>query len=402
LPKREPFSRERQDAQASVVLTMAGPGRMDNEGVQAILNVVAAAVPGLRAQNIAIIDSRGNVLARAGNPTGTTTAQSADELRHATELRIGRAVEEMLERGLGVGRVRAEASVEMDFDQVRETQERFDPDGQVARSTQAVTGNSRSSEGANTVSVQNNLPNADAGTTQTGSQEQKQEETTNYEISKTVRTIVREQPQIRRISLAVLVDGAEERGADGTLSWRDRTPDELARLARLVQSAIGFDEKRGDRVEIVNMRFAAEGEPVGEPRGLFGLPIERSDIVKLAQTALVGVIALLALLLVLRPMVVRLTAPAVTPALAGPGGAALGDPADPDAMLAMAADGTLAGILPGLSGTAPALADDGLVKLANIEGQLKASSIRRLAELVEKHPDESLTIVRGWMQQERA
>lgn len=400
LPKREPFARERQEAQASVLLTMAGPGRMDNEGVQAILNVVAAAVPGLRPQNIAVIDSRGNVLARAGNPAGGATTGTAEELRHTTELRIARAVEEMLERSLGPGRVRAEATVEMDFDHVHETQERFDPDGQVARSTQAVTANSRNTEGANTVSVQNNLPNADAGTSQTGSQEQKQDETTNYEISKTVRTIVREQPQIRRISLAVLVDGAEERGADGTQTWRARTPDELERIARLVQSAVGFDQKRGDRVEIVNMHFAGDNEPAAEPRGLFGLPLERSDLVRLAQTALLGVVALAGLLLVLRPMVLRLTAPAATAALAGPGGMPLGGPADADALLAMA-DGTLAGALPGLSGAAAALEDESLVKVANIEGQLKASSIRRLAELVEKHPDESLSIVRGWMQQER-
>jgi flagellar M-ring protein FliF len=403
LPKREPFARERQDAQASVVLTMAGAGRMDREGVQAILNVVAAAVPGLRPQNIAIIDSRGNVLARAGNPTGTATVQTTEELRRGTELRVARAVEEMLERSLGPGRVRAEASVEMDFDQVRETQERFDPEGKVERSTQAVTSNSRTTEGANTVSVQNNLPNADAGNSQTGSQEQKQEETTNYEISKTVRTLVREQPQIRRISLAVLVDGAEERGPDGgPPGWRARTPDELERIARLVQSAIGFDEKRGDRVEIVNMRFATDGEVIAEPQGLFGLPIDRADLMKLANTALIGLIVLAAMLLVLRPMVVRLTA--AIPALGGSGGAQSGGVVGADGLLVTAdgsPGGSIAGMLPGQSGGDAMPDDDSLVKVANIEGQLRASSMRRLAELVDKHPDESLTIVRGWMQQER-
>ena len=147
LPRREPFARDRQDAQASVMLTMAGVGRLDREGIQAILNLVAAAVPGLRPQNIAIVDSRGDLLARAGEPVGpTATALSTEEVRHATELRLARAVEEMLERSLGAGHVRAEAAVRMSFDRVNQTEERYDPDGQVTRSTQSVTSNSKNTE----------------------------------------------------------------------------------------------------------------------------------------------------------------------------------------------------------------------------------------------------------------
>jgi flagellar M-ring protein FliF len=412
LPRREPFARERQDAQASVVLTMAGTARLDSEGVQAILNLVSAAVPGLRPQNIAVVDSRGNVLARAGSPAGPAAAvQSAEEMRRATELRVARAVEEMLERSLGPGRVRAGATVEMDFDQLRETQERYDPDGQVVRSSQSVNGNSRNTETAPNVSVQNNLPNAEAGREGAGSQEQKQEETTNYEISKTVRTLVREQPQIRRLSLAVLVDNAEEKGTDGAPAWRPRSAEELERIARLVRTAIGFDEKRGDHVEVVNMRFAADPDSAGtEPRGLLGLPLDRADLMRLAQTALLGLVAVAALLLVLRPMVMRLTAPVgAVAALAGPAGAA--------GAAALAGGGALplggaeAGALLGAPdpvtgeisflGAAGALEDESMVRVANIEGQLRASSIRRLSELVDRHPEESLTIVRAWMQQER-
>jgi flagellar M-ring protein FliF len=210
LPRREPFARDRQDAQASVMLTMASAGRLDREGIQAILNLVAAAVPGLRPQNIAIVDSRGDLLARAGEPVGpTATALSTEEVRRATELRLSRAVEEMLERSLGAGHVRAEAAVRMSFDRLNQTEERYDPDGQVTRSSQSVTSNSKTTEPSGTVTVQNNLPNADAGRETAGSQEARQEETTNYEISKTVRTLIREQPQIERISLAVMVDGTD-------------------------------------------------------------------------------------------------------------------------------------------------------------------------------------------------
>ena len=269
LPKREPFARERQDPQASIVLTMAGSARMDREGVQAVLTLVAAAIPGLKPSGIGIIDSRGNLLARAGEATGAAAeVQSAEEMRHATETRLSRAVEDMLERSLGPGRVRAETAVEMDFNHIHETQERFDPDAKVERSTQSTSDNTKSTEAPPAVTVQNNLPNADAGTNPAGSQEQRTEDTTNYEIGKTTRTTIREQPIVSRISLAVLVDQVSVRGADGNVTWQDRTPDEMSRIAALARSAIGYDEKRGDKVEVVSMRFVApeEGRRPGQAR----------------------------------------------------------------------------------------------------------------------------------------
>jgi flagellar M-ring protein FliF len=149
LPRREPFAREQQDARASVLLTMAGATRLDREGVQAVLNLVAA-VPGLKPRDIAIVDSRGELLARAGTPVDAVAggALSGEELRRATELRLARAAEEMLERSLGPSHVRAEAAVRMDYDQVRETQARYDPDGQVPRSEQSVTTASKNTEPA--------------------------------------------------------------------------------------------------------------------------------------------------------------------------------------------------------------------------------------------------------------
>ena len=325
LPHREPFARDQQDAQASVMLTMAGAQRLDREGVQAILNLVAAAVPGLRPHNIAIIDSRGDLLAKAGEPvTDASQAATAEDVRHATELRLARAVEEMLEKTLGPGRVRAEASVRMDFDKINETKEQYDPDGQVTRSSQTVNTTSKTTEPNQTVTAQNNLPNADNSGQNAGSQEGRQEETTNYEIGKTVRTLLREQPQIDRISLAVMVDGTEVPGADGKPLWQPRSAEDLERITGLVKSAIGFDEKRGDQVNVVSMRFVGDEVPVPDGGGLLGLHLEKPDFMHLAQTALFGVIGLLALLLVLRPMVARLTslAPAGLALADGTGGAA--------------------------------------------------------------------------------
>lgn len=393
LPRREPFARDKQEAQASVVLTMAGAGRLDREGTQAILNLIAAAVPGLRPQNIAVVDNRGNLLARAGEPVGpAAAAQGAAEVKRTAELRLARAVEEMLERSLGVGRVRAEAAVDMDFDQVRETQERFDPEGQVVRSQQSVTDNTKTTEApAGNVSVQNNLPNADAAQTPgAGSQEQRQEETTNYEIGKTVRTLVREQPQIRRLSLAVMVDGVAERGLDGAPVWRERAPEELARIATLVRSAVGFDERRGDRVEVVNMRFAGGEEPAeAKAAGVFGLPLDKADLFRLGEVGLLALVAVLALLLVARPLALRLTAlPGVVPEPALAGAAAGGALAAPDGSGAL---------LPGATSDA---AEEEMMILGHVEGRLRAAAIRRVADVAERHPEYVLSLVRGWMASE--
>ncbi len=400
LPQREPFARDKQDAQAGVLLTMVGAQRLDHEGVQAILNLVAAAVPGLRPQNIAIVDSRGDLLARAGEPVDAAgAALSTEELRHATELRISRAVEDMLESSLGPGKVRAEATVQMNFDKVNETHESFDPDGQVTRSTQTVNSTSKSTEANSTVSVQNNLPNADAGNAGTGSQEARQEETTNYEISKTVRTLIHEQPQIDRISLAVMVDDTDTVGADGKHVRTPRSAEELARIATLVKSAIGFDQKRGDQVDVVSMRFAEDATAAApESPGLLGFRFEKADLLRLAQTGLFGLVALLALLFVLRPMVTRLIT------LAPGEGMGSFAPGSAQAALAGPGGGALLGNGPGAQALRPGaqalLEDESMVNLSQIEGQIRASSIRRVTELVDKHPEETLSIVRGWMVQE--
>ncbi len=409
LPHREPFSSQQQEAQASVLIDMAGAAGLDREGVQAILNLVAAAVPGLRAHNIAIVDTRGDLLARAGQPVGPLgQAATSEALQQAVALRLSRAVEQMLGRTLGQGHVRAEASVRMNFDRINEKDERFNPDGKVARSEQSVTQKSKNTEANSTVTVKNNLPNANAGNTGAGSEESRQEDTTNYEISRTVRTLIRDQPQIARISLAVMVDGTETPGKDGKPVWKPRSPEELKRITTLVKSAIGFDAKRGDQVEVVSMRFRSEAPPPPPPPGFLGFRLEKADIMHLAQTALFGLVALFAMLFVLRPMVIRLTTlapeapgvgalpPGAAPGLEGPQAAALGGP---QAAAALGVEGVGAGALPGMSAT-PLLEDESMVNIAQIEGQMRASSLRRIAELVEKHPDETLVIMRGWMMQE--
>ncbi|BFL64159.1 Flagellar M-ring protein FliF [Roseomonas mucosa] len=387
LPQREAFSRRTNEAQASVVLSMLGSQRLDREGVQAVLHLVATAVPGLKLSAVSIIDSRGELLARGGEAlTGPAAASTQEEMRHAQELRIARGVEELLERTLGAGKVRAEATVELDSERVQTTEERYDPDNQVARSTQSTQEQSRSGEGGNnSVSVANQLPGAEAaGGNGDRSQESRTEETTNYEIGKTVRSALREGPVLKRLSVAVLVDGVYEPQPEGAPKFRERTPEELQRLTALVRGAVGADERRGDRVELVSMRFAASEAEMPQAAGGF-LNLSPALAARLIESGVYALIVLLALLLVARPLVRRITVlPAATAALPAAGAAAA----------AVALDAP-----EGRPALPPAEGDGGeaMISLTQVDGQIRASSISRLGELVDTYPDETLALVRRWL-----
>ena len=402
MPHRELFASEQQAAQASVLLTMRGRARLDPEAVQAILNLVSAAVPGLRPQAIAIIDNRGNVLVRAGNPTGNELVGNgtADELRQTMELRLSHQVEEMLDASLGPDKVRAEANVTLDMSQTNETDESYNPDQQVLRSQQTSSNKTRNTEAQPAATVSNNLPNADAGAPPSGSTDDRQSETNNYEIGKTVRTLVQNTPRVQRISLAVLVDEVQSSDKGGKPVWTARTPDELARMAALVKSAIGFDAKRGDSVTVDTMRFTTPdaGEP-DRPAGLMSsLSLQGSDVMRLAQTGLLALAVLAVGLFVFRPMINRLSPPAGKPLGAASTGISAGFPA----VAQESSSRTLA-----LAGgqASHLLAHDnggGTARLTHVDGAVTASALAKLAELVDRYPEESLALIRTWLSEEPA
>ena len=395
LPRREPFAHDRQHAQASVMLSIPGRQTLSSEAVQSVVNLVAAGVPGLRPQDVTVVDSNLHLLVQAGDGNDPRAkSASEDDIRQKTEARLSQAVELMLEHSLGPGHVHAEASIRMNFDKVNETQEKFDPDGSVVRSTQNVTSNNKTTDKTGPVSLQNNLPNADAGAGATGSQEGRQEETTNYEIGKTVRAIVHDQPQVERISLAVMVDGVDDVGADGKHTWKARDPGELERIEKLVKSAIGFDEKRGDRLDVVSMPFVAtldavEGTPLGRPGKANG------DLVTFLQMIAFGVVGFGIIILTARSIFAALNKPSTSLTLAG---GAPGQIMDGRGLaIGQQAGGALGIGHSGPTGGNPEIEDDDIVTMNNIQGQLRASSIRKVTQLVDRHPDTTLGIIRAWI-----
>ncbi len=410
LPRRELFTRERQVPSASIVVKLRGAGRLSSMQVASIQHLVASAVPDLTPERVSVIDTEGNLLARGdGGGDGALSGTSAEEMRVNYENRMSRNLEELIDRSLGPGKARVDVDVDMDFDQVTTNSESYDPNGQVVRSTQTVTDSNDSSQGsaAQPVSVANNLPNQNNQPTPNGPGTSGQtrgshsEETVNYEITKTVQNQVRQAGSIKRQSVAVVVDGTYSTATDGTKKYQPLSADAMKGLTSLVRSAIGYDEKRGDSVDVVNMQFAAVDEPTAAAPTQTIMGFERADIMHMGETLILAVVAVLVILLVIRPLVNRLL-----------DGVAAGGVAGGEAPRLLGRSGGTAALpAPGGAGNAMALAQqrsaqhaaeqDAMIDIGQVDGRVAASSLRKVSEIVEKHPEEALAIVRSWMYQER-
>jgi len=398
LPQRELFSRDRQDASASVVIKQRGAERLSRTQVAAIQHLVAAAVPGLTSDRVSLVDSDGNLLARGdGASADPLSPANSEEMRVNYENRLARGVEDLLDRSLGQGKSRVDVRADMDFDRITTNSESFDPDGQVVRSTQTTNQSDSNTSPNNAVSVTTNLPNgqtpAGAGTQ---SRSARNEETVNYEISKTVKNQIRDQGTVKRLSVAVLVDGTTTMNADGTKAYHERSADEMKQLTALVRSAIGYDEKRGDTVEVVNMRFAGVEEPPAEAAAWNVMGLEKADLIRVGETGVVAIVGLLFLLLVVRPMVVRFIDSLPKPVPPAAVAAFAAGPGAPTALTAP--DGAGAAGALAVQRSAPAGVAE-MIDIGQVEGRVAASSMKKIGEIVEKHPEEAVAIMRSWMYQ---
>lgn len=401
LPKREAFAREANEPSASVILKMQGAARLDKAQVTAIQHLIAAAVPKMKPNRISIVDDKGTLLAKGYDNDQEVAAENAESLKMSTENRLARTVESMLERSLGPGRVRAEVSVEMDLSRAVTTEETYDPESQVVRSQVTVNENEENQDGETpNVSVTNNLPDPNASaasSSKSSSKAAKTQETVNYEISKKVKNTVREMGEVRRITAAVLVDGVYDVAADGKKTYRDRTPEETAKLEELVRNAIGFDRARQDQVKVVSMQFAGgEEQYAAEEPGEFIFGMRRDFVEKIASNLGLSIVAILFLLLVLRPLIGR--AIESMQGQVGPDGRRLLT-ADGSGVPQLAGPGAPAVPAPALGGEEEVIADE-LIDIDKVEGRVKASSIRKIGEIVDKHPEEALSIIRNWLYQE--
>jgi flagellar M-ring protein FliF len=388
VPERQIFSRDEQQPSASVVLKTRG--RMDRGQVQAIQHLVAAAVAALGPDRVAIIDDRGTLLAGGDDKSGPDAIAEGEE-SHTTQFedRLRQRIESIVGSVVGTGHARVQVTADMNYNHMSETSETFDPDSKVVRSTQTVEQNATDTNGAssNAVSVASALPNQTGGASDsTKSASGRTEETTNYEISKTTKTSTVDGGTVKKLSVAVVIDGAK----DG--DYKPRTPAEMKQIEALVKSAIGYDAARGDAVQVTSMAFARiDTGPVTAPEApLLGL--DGAYWFKIIEAAILCVTALLIGFFVARPLINRMFAPVsyAAPQIAQAGVVAgqLPSPMPADAPHAAAGQAAL-----------PAPSRESMIDISRIEGQVRESSVRKVGEVVQAHPEEALAILRTWLHQ---
>jgi flagellar M-ring protein FliF len=388
LPKQNLFSREQVIPSAAIALNL-GPRTLDDGQVKSIAQLVAAAVPDLSTDNITIIDQRGTLLydGRENNAAANVTST----LRKNVEKSYEDSLTSMLERVVGAGNVSVRVTADLNLDKVNEQSELYDPTQQVVRSEQTIESTNASNSGnGGLTGVQGNTPgNGAAPSESSNSNENRTETTTNYEISKTVRSLNRDGGDVKKLSVAVLVSGKAAPAAAGTTAaapaagnstYTPLTDDEKQRLQTLVQAAIGFNAERGDKVEIIDMPFTAspEAEAPAEPF------ITKAQIINLVQYALIVIALIVVALLVVRPALTTLNqamGSRSTPLLSG-GGSTLAPGAMP-----MALGGT---------GAADTTEND-LIDIRSVQGRVRESAVKKVNEIIDQYPEESLGVVRGWM-----
>ncbi|MDP1736884.1 MAG: flagellar basal-body MS-ring/collar protein FliF [Caulobacter sp.] len=402
LPRRQLFEEAAEAPSASVTIGIGGRKPSD-EQVQAVQNLVAGAVPGLKAEQVAVIDQHGKTLSAAGG--SSMAGKMADDRRSEVERRLAARIKEMVEGVVGPGRARVEVTADIDMARITEQRETFDPDGQVVRSEQTGEETARENEpgSADAVSATANIPGGGAGAADglTSSNSGRQESTTNYEISKTVTTEVREPGTVKKMSVAVAVDGITAVGKDGKPgAYSARSAAEMARLEELVKAAVGFDAERGDTVRVTNVRFAREALDEAGVTAKTGLlsGFDKNDIMRAIELGVLAILGILMMLFGVRPLLRGLTGGGsgggMLPALSGAaGGVTTRLVATPDG-------GTMQIAVDPHTGEPLALPGpdmDQRIDIARIEGQVRASSVKRVSDFVDKHPDESVSILRSWL-----
>ncbi|QCO56563.1 flagellar M-ring protein FliF [Pseudorhodobacter turbinis] len=377
----QPFQRDRRPT-ASVTVTSAS-GALGAGQANAVRHLVAAAVADMQPDDVSVIDSVSGFI-----PSGDeafSPVQGGDA--RAEELK--RNIERLLVARVGPGKAIVEVAVDVETDREQITERRFDPEGRVAISSDTEERSNSATQPSNDVTVASNLPEGDAGAGGQGtSNSTETRERVNYEVSETQREIIKSPGALRRISVAVLVDGEQVTAPDGTVLWEPRSEEELDILRELVTTAAGLDEARGDVLVLKSLAF----EPIAETGSLAESSIMSAvgplDIISLVQAAVLGVVALILGLFVLRPLMMSGTRnDAVT--------------AESAALALPPGEGT-AGVAQAPRVLTGEIDDQDMPDLAVVSydenGKVDADPMARLRRLIDERQSESVEILRGWME----
>lgn len=406
IPERRLFERDREPPRASIALKLAGD--LDAAQVRAVRHLVSSAVDGLKPERVSIVDERGRLLADGAQGEQGMVGVALDERQGAIERRIKAQLDDIVASIVGPGRARVQVSATLDSNRVESRSETFDPESKVIRSSQNRTEASASNEQREGVTVGNELPGAQQNQGQQQGQQRdtssKNEEVVNYEISRTTRTEVQDGGRVRKLSVAVLVDGVYSRQGNET-NYQPRSQEELERIGQLVRTAIGFDRQRGDQVEVVNLRFAEAPQAASDLTEQTLMQqltsFTREDLVRFAEMGVIALLILIVLMVVVRPLLKQVLAPdrevRALPSFMRNGTLVVdqgtGDPSTFPAVSGGAgsaggADASQLGV------EAPS---ERMLAIAQIKGQLKAQSVEKIGAMVSQNPADSVAVLRGWI-----
>ena len=396
IPNPQTF-RARGTPSGSVTVSTAD-GTLSAPHAKALKFLVSSAVPGLSPENVSVIDARGGLVV-SGDEAGSAAGDAEDR---AETLRQN--VERLLEARVGYGNAVVEVAIDRATDSEKIVERSFDPDGRVAiasETEESTTAATDSRDGG--VTVASNLPTGDATGTngQSSSNNSETRERINYEVPETTREILRSPGAVRRITVAVLVDGIRGVDAAGASTWEARSDDELGALRDLVASAVGFDEGRGDTITIKSMEFeplVAEGSEAAG--GL--LSQLHLDTMALIRLATLTVVALVLGLFVLRPIFSGQALP--TAGVAGaiappePGVDAGAGSADLPTLTGEIDDGSA---LPGRELAVVSDLDFATAEIGDLPALANGDPVDRLRALIEERQAETVEILRGWMEDDK-
>jgi flagellar M-ring protein FliF len=365
-------------------------GELESGQIRAVRHLVASAVEGLKPERVSIIDEQGRLLADGAQSDAAVTGLAAEEKQAAVERRLRSQVEQIVARIVGEGRARVQVAAELDLNRIETRAETFDPESRVVRSTQTRAENQVTTNADGQVSVGNELPGASAQSSGANGRDasNKNEEVINYEISRTTRTEVVDGGRLKRLSVAVLVDGTYGRTPAGEAAYQARPQEELDRIAALVRTAIGFDKSRGDQVEVVNLRFADAPQAVEvKEEGLLSslMRPSKEDILRLVELGILSLLTLVVLLTVVRPM--------LRTALGRDGAAGKAV----DALVAAGSGVAAAALAPPSAALLRDSAAARMIELAKVTGEVQAESLARIGEMVKDNPSETVSVLRQWI-----
>jgi len=249
IPEKRLFEEDQKEATASVVLKLSGAGALNKRQLFGITHLVASSVEGLRAENITVVDNWGNLLTspQGGDPLAALSATQL-EMKKAVESYLEGKAQSLLSSALGNSRAMVRIDAELDFDRVQKTMETYDPDNIAIRSEERLE--TSAADSSSSVGVDTSVA---------GGNEVTERIITNYEVSKTIETVASATGNVKKLSIAVLIDGRYEEVQNPTGDFEKqyipRDDAEMEKLSAIVKRAVGFDSTRNDEFDIVNIAF---------------------------------------------------------------------------------------------------------------------------------------------------